>query len=54
MSLEGIESSMLGIEHQHGEHRETEPDAALDFSSDVRITVAKDAQTAAALLFDPN
>jgi AmiR/NasT family two-component response regulator len=28
-------------------------DAALEFSSDIRITVAKDAQTAAALLFDP-
>ena len=25
MSLKGIESRMLGIEHQHGEHRETEP-----------------------------
>jgi hypothetical protein len=25
MSLEGIESRMLGIEHQHGEHREAEP-----------------------------
>ena len=28
-------------------------DAALEFSSDVRITIAKDAQTAAVLLFDP-
>lgn len=28
-------------------------DAALEFSSDVRVTIAKDAQTAAVLLFDP-
>ena len=43
---------VLAVEHNRSDVLLIK-DAALEFSSDIRITIAKDAQTAAVLLFDP-